>query len=277
MRPAPLVAQGPVDDQSDQILDQYVRDGLVYYDSLRRERRLLDRYVESLVPRPPAFDTWSETRRLVYWLNGYNALVLQTVINHYPIRGPSSDFPESSVMQLPGMFSNREHLIAGDRLTLQGIEDRIGNLGDPRAYLALGRGAVGSPRLRSEAFNVRRFDTQLRAVVVDFATTPRHVYVDPQGDEIVVNAVIGWHSERFASSFVGSDDDGTGRTLVERAIVALIAPVLFQSERNYLAENTYRLSYREFDWRLNDLTGGVPVARSVSEAGSLAAELGLAD
>ena len=273
----PLVAQGPADDSLDRILNQYVRDGFVYYASLRRERRLLDRYVESLAPRPPAFEMWSETKHLTYWVNGYNALVLKTVIDHYPIRGSSPDFPESSVMQVPGMFSRRHHLIAGDHLTLQGIEDKIGNLGDPRAHLALGRGAVGSPRLRSEAFDVRRFDIQLRAVVADFATTPRHIHVDPQGDQLIVNAVLGWQAERFASSFAESDADETGRTLFERAVLALITPVLFRSELNYLAENTYRLSYREFDWRLNDLTGGAPTLRSISRAGSPATEWGLAD
>ena len=277
MTPAPLVAQGPADDQFDQILDQYVRDGFVYYASLRRERRLLDRYVESLAPRPLSFDMWSETKRLAYWLNSYNALVLKTVIDHYPIRGSLPDFPENSVMQVPGMFSGRQHLIAGDRLTLQGIEDKIEDLGDPRAYLALGRGAVGSPRLRSEAFDAMRFNVQLRAVVVDFATTPRHVHVDPQGDRLVVNAVFGWQAKRFESSFDGREDDGTGRTLLERAVLAIIAPVLFPSERSYLAENTYRLSYREFDWRLNDLTGGAPTPRSISKTGSSAMERSLVD
>ena len=271
LTPVAVVAQGPSERILDQILDQYVRDGLVYYASLRRERRLLDRYVESLAPRPSAFATWSAERRLAYWINGYNALVLRTVIDHYPIRGTSSNFPESSVMQVPGMFAGREHLIAGDHLTLQGIEDQIGDLGDPRVYLALGRGAVGSPRLRSEAFDASRFEIQLQAVVADFATTTRHIHVDPLGDRLVVNAVLGWQAARFASCCGGVDDnDETGRTSFERAVVALIEPALFPSERDYLAENTFRLSYRDFDWRLNDLTGGAPTPRSVSRpVGSL--------
>ena len=230
-------SQGASDRVFDEILDQYVRDGFVYYAALRVERRALDRYVESLAAPPVGFDAWSEARRLAYWLNGYNALVLRTVIDHYPIRGVAAEFPESSVMQIPGMFAGREHQIAGRRLTLQAIEDElIAGFGDPRAHLALGRGAVGSPRLRSEAFQDDRLEAQLQAVVADFATTPNHVTLDRAGDEVVVSAVLGWRAEQFAA-LAGADD--TGRSAIERAIVSLISPALFPREREFLGRNTF--------------------------------------
>ncbi len=252
----PVVAQLPSDRVFDQILDQYVRDGFVYYAALRAQRRAFDRHVESLGDRPAGFDAWSEARRLAYWLNGYNALVLRTVIDHYPIRGTSAEFPQDSVMQIQGVFSGQEHGIAGRSLTLQAIEDElIAAFGDPRAHLALGRGAVGSPRLRSEAFREDRLEAQLQSVVADFATTPHHIMLDRAGDEVVVSAVIGWRAEQFAAL---AGVDGTGRSPIERALVAIISPALFPSERAFLARNTFRLRYRDFDWRLNDLTGGWP-------------------
>ncbi len=254
----PVAAQSPPDNVFDQILDQYVRDGLVYYAALRVDRGALDRYVQSLAEQSVGFDAWSEARRLAYWLNGYNALMLRTVIDHYPIRGTAAEFPENSVMQIPGVFSGQEHAIGGRRLTLQAIEDElVASFGDPRAHLALGRGAVGSPRLLSEAFSDDRLDAQLQAVAADFSTTPRHVALDQATDEVVVSAVLGWRSEQFAA-LGGAGADETGRSPIERALVALIAPALFQSEREFLARNTFRLRYRDFDWRLNDLTGGAP-------------------
>ena len=254
-------AQSSSDRVFDQILDQYVRDGFVYYEALRAERRAIDRHVEALADRPAGFDAWSEARRLAYWLNGYNALVLRTVIDHYPILGTSTEFQEDSVMQIPGVFSRREHRIAGRRLTLQTIEDElIVAFGDPRAHLALGRGAIGSPRLRSEAFSADRLEVQLLAVVAYFATTPHHVTLDRAGDEVVVSAVLGWRAEQFAAQ---AGADGTGRSPIERALVALISPVLFPSERAFLARNTYRLRYRDFDWRLNDLTGAAPAPHAI--------------
>ena len=250
-------AQVRADRLLDEILDQYVRDGFVYYAALKQERRAIDQVVAALAERPQAFEAWSETRRLAYWINGYNALVLRTVIDHYPIRGASADYPSNSVMQIPGMFTGREYQIAGLRLTLEAIEEeQIARFGDPRAHLALGRGAVGSPRLRSEAYRDDRLEEQLQAVVADFATTPRHVTVDRAGDQLLISAVVGWRLERFA--VLAGAGDGSGRSAVERVIVALIAPALFPGERALLAGNTFQLRYQDFDWRLNDLTGGLP-------------------
>ena len=256
---APIRARAQASTQTGigQVLDQYVRDGFVYYAALKAERRVIDRHIASLAERPQAFDAWSAERRLAYWINAYNALVLRTVIDNYPIRSTSAEFPEKSVMQIPGMFTGREHEIAGQRFTLQAIEqERIAGFGDPRAYLALGRGAVGSPRLRSEPFVDGRLDQQLEAVVADFSTTPRHVTVDRLAGQVLVSAVLGWRTDRFIE-LVGSTD-GSGRSRIERAIVELISPALFPRERAFLDENTYRLIYYDFDWRLNDLSGGRP-------------------
>ena len=77
--PADAVPRTPFD----QILDSYVRDGYVYYRTLRSERAKL-RYL-----RRPACDRGCEQasrqEQMAFWLNAYNALVLRTVIDHYPM------------------------------------------------------------------------------------------------------------------------------------------------------------------------------------------------
>src|SRR5713101_8099803 len=75
----------------DQILDLYVRDGLVYYRALKAERSKLDAFVNQLAP--VQVGKLSRDEQTAFWLNAYNALVLQTVIDHYPIPGGSKDFP----------------------------------------------------------------------------------------------------------------------------------------------------------------------------------------
>ena len=59
-------------------------------------------------------------------------------------------------------------------LTLDAIEkDVIGEFNDARALLALGRGAVGGPRLKSEAFTAPRLDSQLQTMASELVTQPR--------------------------------------------------------------------------------------------------------
>jgi hypothetical protein len=89
----------------DEILDVYVRDGLVYYHALKLERAKLDRYVQSLGEvTPDTLKGWSPDRQLSFWINAYNALVLRTVIDGYPIRGKAPDYPPNSIRQIPGAF-----------------------------------------------------------------------------------------------------------------------------------------------------------------------------
>jgi len=127
----------------DRVLDTYVRNGLVYYRALRSERSSLDRYVASLNVPAGEVASWPPAEQQAFWLNAYNALVLRTIVDNYPIRTRSSDYPEGSVRQIPGAFDTVTHRVGGRALTLDGIEKlMLETYGDARLSLALGRGAL---------------------------------------------------------------------------------------------------------------------------------------
>ena len=242
----------------DEILDVQVRDGLVYYRALRSERARLDRYVASLDVPPNIYDAWSRDEKAAFWLNAYNAFVLQTVVDRYPIRGKSSAYPASSIRQIPGAFERHPHRAAGRSVTLDEIEKTIlPEFKDPRLYLALGRGAVGSGRLRSEAFTAGRLAAQLAAVQSEFVTERAMLTVDRTSDSITITPIVSWHEAEFVAAY---DPGATGtfaqRSPIERALVAFITAHLLPLEREFLQQNTFRVTYHPFDWRLNDLTGG---------------------
>jgi hypothetical protein len=242
----------------DEILDIQVRDGLVYYRALRGERARLDRYAASLDVPAAAYDGWSREQKIAFWLNAYNAFVLQTVVDHYPIRGKSSAYPASSIRQIPGAFERIRHRAAGRMVTLDEIEKTIlPAFQDPRVHLALGRGAVGSGRLRSEAFTGARLDAQLDAVQSEFVTERTLLNVDRTDGQVTVTPIVSWHEAEFVAAY---DKGATGtfaqRSPIERALIAFITPHLLPLEREFLQQNTFRVTYHPFDWRLNDLTGG---------------------
>ncbi len=76
-------AQGPVPEGRgkayDELLDLNVRDGLVYYRALKGQRGRLDGYVSSLAD--VAIDVAPRDEQMAFWLNAYNAVVLQTVVD----------------------------------------------------------------------------------------------------------------------------------------------------------------------------------------------------
>jgi hypothetical protein len=239
----------------DSILDLYVRDGLVYYRALRIDRGKLDGYVTQQAS--VAADKLSHDEQVAFWLNAYNALVLRTVIDHYPIAGRSPDYPPHSIRQISGAFERLQHRVGGRTVTLDQIEQTIlPTFHDPRVYLALGRGAVGSGRLRSEAFAPSTLEAQLAEVGAECVSRPQCIQIDRDGNKVGVTSIFSWREKEFVSTY-GSAAPATfaERSPIERAVIAFVEPKLLTTEKEFLAKNTFQLTYKPFDWTLNDLTG----------------------
>lgn len=242
----------------DQILDIYVRDGLVYYNALKQERPRFDRYLASVSAVSAAeLAGWSSERQRAYWINAYNAFVLRTVIDHYPIRGRSAEYPANSIRQIAGAFERTTHRAGGRLLTLDTLErEVIGGFGDARALLALSRGAMGGPRLKSEAFSSSRLEAQLKTMTAELVDRRELVHVDIPGGTLRVSPLFSWREDLFTSLWAGKARSVfTSRSALERAVLALIEPMVVPTEAAFLQENTFQMAFIEFDWRLNDLTG----------------------
>jgi hypothetical protein len=239
----------------DQLLDANVRDGLVYYRALKLERAKLDGYVNQLASTE--LDKLSRDQQLAFWLNAYNALVLRTVIDHYPIQGRSGDYPAKSIRQISGAFERLPHKVGGRTLTLDQIEQTVlPGFKDPRVYLALGRGAMGSGRLRSEAFNPAELEKQLTEIAHECLSRTECVHIDRGANKMSVSSIFSWREKEFSAAYADSAPAPfASRSPIERAVLALLEPKLLTTEKEVLEKNTFQLAYIPFDWSLNDLTG----------------------
>lgn len=239
----------------DQLLDLYVRGGDVYYRAVKSERAKLDGYVAQLATA--SVEKAPREEQIAFWLNAYDALVLRTVIDHYPIQGKSSDYPAKSIRQIPGAFERLTHRVAGRTVTLDQIEQTIlSGFRDPRVYFALGRGAVGSGRLRSEAFTAARLDAQLAEAADECVTRAQCVSIDRENGKVGVSAIFSWREKEFVAAYGDKAAAAfPGRSPIERAAIAFVMPKLLATEKEYLTKNTFQVSYTPFDWTLNDLTG----------------------
>jgi hypothetical protein len=242
----------------DQVLDANVRDGFVYYRALKSERGRLDRYAASLNVASSAYEAWPREEKMAFWVNAYNAFVLQTVVDHYPIRGTSSKYPAESIRQIAGAFETARHRAAGRSVTLDEIEKTILlEFKEPRLQLALGRGAVGSGRLRSEAYTGARIQDQLAAIQKEFVSEQTMLKIDRTAGVMSFTPILSWHEAEFVAAYdKGADGPLAQRSPIERAAVAFVAPNLLPLERELVRKNEFKVAYHPFDWRLNDLTGG---------------------
>ncbi len=252
-------AQAPAvpgrDAAYDQLLDANVRDGLVYYRALKSGKAPLERYVASLAG-VEAGDL-PRDQQVAFWINAYNAIVLQTVVDHYPIPRRSDAYPAGSLRQIPGAFERVTHPVAGRSLTLDQIEqDVLAPFGDPRVFLALGRGAIGGGRLRSEAYTADRLEAQLTSIANDCPGRSQCLVIDPSQGTVSVSSVFSWREPSFVAAYAESAlPVFASRSPIERAVLSFVQPKLLGFERMFLEQNQFRLAFIPFDWRLNDLTG----------------------
>jgi hypothetical protein len=254
---APAGAQDDLHAPLDRVLDTYVRDGMVYYRALKSDRSGLDRYIGSLNVPQARVEGWDREAQIAFWLNAYNALVLRTVINAYPIAGSSPDYPAGSVRQIAGAFEGVRYPVGGRLLSLDEIETEVlAGFGDARVFLLQGRGALGSPRLRSEVISAARLETQLGEAVRECARRTTCVAIDSARGTVTVTPLVGWRQDVFIRTFQPGDDSlWVRRSPIERAVLAMIHPHLFDGEQQFLERDTFQMSFGKFDWRLNDLTG----------------------
>ena len=239
----------------DALLDLYVRGGDVYYRAIKSERARLDGYVGQLATA--SIDKASRDEQIAFWLNAYNALVLRTVIDHYPIQGRSAGYPARSIRQIPGAFDRLTYRVAARTLTLDQIEQTmLAGFHDPRVFFALGRGAVGSGRLRSEAFVGARLEEQLADVAAECVTRAQCVRIDRDSGKVGVSPIFSWREKEFAAAY-GDKAPAVfaSRSPIERAAIAFVLPRLLGTEKEFVGRNTFTVVYTDFDWTLNDLTG----------------------
>ena len=239
----------------DETLDLYVRDGFVYYRALRSDRSRLDRYVNAIASTDVAGRPRDE--QIAFWINAYNAIALKTVVDQYPIPQRSKEYPARSIRQVPGAFERNTHRVGGKSVTLDQIEQTIlAEFGDPRVFLALGRGAVGSGRLRSEAYSAAALERQLTEVANECATRAQCVDINKSANEVRVSSIFSWRQKEFSAAYADKADKlFASRSPVERAVLALVSPRLLTTEREFLEPNQFKVVYIPFDWSLNDLTG----------------------
>ena len=124
---------------------------------------------------------------------------------------------------------------------------------EPRLYLALGRGAIGGGRLRSEAYTGERLETQLAETQKDFVNDRNMYRLDRLANTIAVSPILSWHEAEFIAAYDKSDPKFAQRSPVERAVVGFIAPSLLPSERELVQKNEWKMTFLEMDWKLNDL------------------------
>lgn len=227
----------------DGVLRAHVVQGGVDYRALQADRGQLDTYVARLGTVSEAtFRKWSRADQLAFLINAYNAMVIQQVIDDYPIqRSPNPAAlvrPANSVWQIDGFFNGLEHRLLGTQFTLDKIEHEWlrAKLKEPRIHFALVCAARSCPPLRTEAYHASRLDEQLDDQARRFLNDRERNRFGSESAEL--SEIFKWFGEDFG-----------GEKGLRSYLARYLNPELAQRVKNA----GYKIRYVEYDWTLNDV------------------------
>lgn len=191
------------------------RERLAYAAVTAADRARLDGYLHYLQQIPVSRYPLREQR--AYWLNLYNARVVQLVLQHWPMQ--SLDVLQPGwLARTPGPFAAATLQVEAQAVSLDDIENRILRpyWGDPRTLYALCPARVGAPSLGAEAYTAEYLDEQLEARARAWVNGPQALH---------------WHGSalRLAALYRrDAADFGAGSDAVLQHLRRYAAPALAQ-------------------------------------------------
>ena len=238
-------------------LGAYVDDrGMVDYPSLKDVRRQLDALAASLARvSAEQYKKWSAAARIAFWINAYNALTLEAILEHYPIKASlatSLIYPENSIRQIPGVWDKLQFHVAGKRMTLNQIEhDTLRTQFDePRIHMALVCAAMGCPPLRNEPYLADKLDAQLDDQTRRFLADTDKFRIDRDAKAVYLSPIFKWFGQDFVKRY-GTDQKFANHNDAQRAVLNFVSRYVEPDDRRYLETGTFRIEYTDYDWSLN--------------------------
>lgn len=171
-----------------------------------------------------------------YWINLYNALTVDVILDHYPIK-TIRDIDIS-----PGFFSNgpwdaKLLTIEGQKVSLNDIEHRILRpvWRDNRVHYAVNCASLGCPNLQPQPFTSHNLDMLLEKAARDYINHPRGLSF-PSG-KLRISSIYVWFKEDFGGS--------------EEGIILHLEKYLTPEKLEELAAAQKKMSHH-YDWDLNE-------------------------
>lgn len=169
------------------LLQKHVsNDGHVNYKSFKTDRKPLLLYIKSLGDRIPQ-DSWTKTDKLAYWINAYNAMTIDLILRHYPIK---------SIKDIQKPWEQRLWKLGEKWYNLNEIEHRIlRKMNEPRIHFAIVCASFSCPKLQNEAYTSPQLNAQLTQATKLFLADKNRNEISK--NHIKLSKIFQWFSKDF--------------------------------------------------------------------------------
>ena len=223
----------------DKLLAKYVdANGRVDYRGWKAnpgDVRMLDDYLDHLSSARRQIAATREAR-LAFWINAYNAVTVRGILREYPttsIRNHTAKFWGYNI------WEDLQLYVGGAPVSLEQMEHEVlRKMSEPRIHFAIVCASVGCPRLLNNAYRADQLESQLQANANDFFARPQNFQYDAAAGTFRMSAILDWFAEDFGDS--------------QQAVLRRIAPWLPALASEAAKRNSVRVSYLDYDWKLNE-------------------------
>ncbi|KTD23081.1 DUF547 domain-containing protein [Legionella israelensis] len=184
-------------------LDRYLFKGekginLVYYSKVTAEdKKALAQYIQKLTSLP--IREFNQQEQLAYWINLYNALTIQLILKHWPVKSITS------IHISPGFFSYGPWdaplvTIEGQKITLNDIEHRILRpiWNTPLLHYALNCASMSCPQLQNKVFTAQNSQELMKKAAREYVNSSYGVKVEP--NNLRLSKIYQWYQKDFGAN-----------------------------------------------------------------------------
>ncbi len=197
------------------------------------DRVALNTYIEELAAI--AISSHSRREQFAYWVNLYNALTIEVVLEAYPVES-IRDIDISPGLFADGPWDAELLMIEDEAVSLNDIEHRILRpvWNDARVHYVLNCASIGCPNLGSRALDADELEAMLDEAAQVYINSPRGARIED--DSLVVSRIYDWFHEDF-----GESDEMIIAHLRQYAEPELIEALMSSDD----------IDRYEYDWALN--------------------------
>ena len=197
-----------------------------------QDRDRLKNYLDFLQARDPGSYSLSEQK--AYWLNLYNALTVNLILENYPVE---SIIDIKQKFYHFGPWDDKIATIQGKQLSLNDIEHRILRpiWKDPRIHYGVNCASIGCPNLPMKVFTAENLNNLLEQTAEVYINHDRGVLFEE--GQLTLSKLYIWYQVDF----------GGGEAGVIKHLMKYAKPKLKAQLEGYQGSIRY-----EYDWRLNE-------------------------
>ena len=200
------------------------------------DKNKLQNYINSM--QDVLISEFSRDEQLAYWINLYNAITVNVVLNYYPVT-TIRDIDISPGFFADGPWGKKLVRVENREISLNDIEHGILRpiWKDARIHYAVNCASISCPDLSMTVYSAATINQDLNVAAKKYIAHPRAVHFTEQG--LIVSSIYSWFQKDF-----GKQEVDVIKHIQQYA----------SSELADKLEGVRFFDGDEYDWSLNDIT-----------------------